>query len=65
MKDKKHTGAIGAKARRLCLAAFLVALSFLLGWLAKALQGTSPLRFTVEGLPILLGGLCLGGVFTF
>ena len=63
MKDRKHAGVVSVRVRRLCLAAFLVALSFLLGWLAKALQGTSPLRFTVEGLPILLGGLCLGGVY--
>lgn len=68
MKERKkdaqiaheHTARIAKRTRRLCLAAFLVALSFLLGLLAKTLQGTSPLRLTVEGLPILFAGITLG-----
>lgn len=46
--------------RMLCLAAFLTALSFLLGLLAKTIQGAGPLRFTIEGLPIVLAGITLG-----
>ena len=44
----------------LCLAAFLAALSFLLGLLAKTIQGTSPLRVTLEGMPVVLSGMMLG-----
>lgn len=44
----------------LCLAAFLAALSFLLGLLAKTIQGTSPLRVTLEGMPVVLSGIMLG-----
>ncbi len=46
--------------RRLCLAALLAALSFLLGYVAKAIQGEAPVRFTVEGLPLVFAGLTLG-----
>ena len=46
--------------KRLTSAALLAALSFLLGFLAKAIQGTGPLRVTVEGLPIVLAGTVLG-----
>ena len=46
--------------KRLTSAALLAALSFLLGFLAKAIQGTSPLRVTIEGLPIVLSGIVLG-----
>ena len=49
--------------RRLCLAAMLTALSFLLGWLAKTIQGAGPLRFTIEGMPIVLAGISLGPFF--
>ena len=46
--------------KRLTSAALLAALSLLLGFLAKAAQGTGPLRLTVEGLPIVLAGIVLG-----
>ena len=46
--------------KRLTAAALLVALSFLLGLLAKSLQGMGPLRFTLEGMPIVLSGIVLG-----
>ncbi len=49
--------------RMLCLAAFLCALSFLLGYIAKTIQGTGPIRFTLEGLPIILAGITLGPVY--
>lgn len=49
--------------RLLCLAAFLCALSFLLGYIAKTVQGTGPIRFTLEGLPIVLAGILLGPVY--
>ncbi len=49
--------------RLLCLAAFLTALSFLLGYIAKSIQGTGPVRFTLEGLPIVLAGAVLGPVY--
>ena len=48
--------------RRLCLAALLAALSFLLGYVAKAIQGEAPVRFTVEGLPIVFAGYVLGPI---
>ena len=48
--------------RILCLAAFLAALSFLLGLIAKTLQGTGPLRLTFEGLPVVFAGITLGPV---
>ena len=46
--------------KRLTAAALLAALSFLLGLLAKTIQGTGPLRLTLEGLPIVLSGIVLG-----
>lgn len=46
--------------KRLTAAALLVALSFLLGLLAKSLQGAGPIRLTLEGLPIVLAGIILG-----
>ena len=52
----------GRHVRMLCLAAFLAALSFLLGLVAKAIQGTSPLRITLEGLPIVFAGITLGPI---
>lgn len=50
---KRHT-------RILCVASFLAALSFLLGLVAKTFQGAGPLRFTLEGLPIVFSGIALG-----
>ncbi len=46
--------------RVLCVAALLCAVSFALAYFAKAIQGSSPLRFTIEGLPIVLSGLLFG-----
>ncbi len=58
----RHRAAL-RHTRMLCLAAFLTALSFLLGLLAKTLQGAGPLRFTIEGLPVVLGGMTLGPLY--
>ncbi len=46
--------------RVLCAAAMLAALSFVLAYLAKLLQGANPIRFTVECMPIILGGMTFG-----
>lgn len=58
----RHRAAL-RHTRILCLAAFLTALSFLLGLLAKTLQGAGPLRFTIEGLPVVLAGITLGPLY--
>lgn len=55
----RHTATL-RHTKRLTVAALLSALSFLLGLLAKTLQGSNPLRFTLEGLPIVLSGAILG-----
>ena len=55
----RHTANL-RHTKSLTLSAMLAALSFLLGLLAKTLQGTSPLRFTLEGMPIVLAGTLLG-----
>ncbi|MBQ7153065.1 MAG: folate family ECF transporter S component [Clostridia bacterium] len=44
----------------LCVSALLCALTFVLAFAAKLIQGTSPLRFTIEGLPIILSGILFG-----
>ncbi len=46
--------------RVLCTAAMLCVLSFILGYIAKQLQGTNPLRITFENLPVVLSGICFG-----
>ena len=58
----RHRAAL-RHTRILCLAAFLTALSFLLGLLAKTIQGAGPLRFTIEGLPVVLAGITLGPLY--
>ena len=57
-KDARRAAA--RHTRMLCLAALLAALSFLLGWLAKSIQGEAPVRITLEGLPIVFAALSLG-----
>ena len=56
---RRHDAAI-RHTRILCLASFMAALSFLLGLVAKTFQGAGPLRFTLEGLPIVFAGMALG-----
>lgn len=48
------------QTRVLCVASLLAALSFLLGLVAKTFQGAGPLRFTLEGLPIVFAGMAIG-----
>lgn len=62
MSNRSRRAAAVRHTRILCLAAFLAALSFLLGLLAKSIQGTSPLRFTVEGLPAVFAGVTIGPI---
>ena len=62
MSNRSRRAAAVRHTRILCLAAFLAALSFLLGLLAKSIQGTSPLRFTVEGLPAVFAGITMGPI---
>ena len=57
-----HRAAIRHHTRLLCMAAFLSALSFLLGLLAKMIQGAGPLRLTVEGMPVVFAGMTMGPV---
>ncbi len=57
-KDRRITAR--RHTRILALGALLAALSFLLGYVAKVLQGGNPLRLTFEGLPIVFAGLTLG-----
>lgn len=49
--------------RALCLAGLLAAVSFALGLLSKTIFGEMPVRFTLEGLPVVLAGLVLGPVY--
>lgn len=56
---RRHDAAIW-HTRVLCVASFMAALSFLLGLVAKTFQGAGPLRFTLEGLPIVFAGMALG-----
>lgn len=58
----RHTNGARRHTRMLCLAALLAALSFLLGLIAKAIQGTGPLRITFEGLPVVFAGVALGPI---
>ncbi len=58
---KAHTS-LRRHTYRLALGALFAALSFLIGLLAKTLQGGSPLRVTLEGLPVVLAGITLGPV---
>ncbi len=44
----------------LCAAAILASISFLLGFLAKIIQGTGILRLTLENLPVVLAGIVFG-----
>ena len=46
--------------RVLCACAMFAALSFVLAYLAKLIQGPGPLRFTVENLPVIAAGLLFG-----
>ncbi|MBE6702640.1 MAG: folate family ECF transporter S component [Ruminococcaceae bacterium] len=46
--------------RVLCLAAMLAAMGVVLGYIAKLLFGTGPLRITFENLPIIFGGVTFG-----
>ncbi len=65
-RESRGSGGQAAALRHtriLCLAAFLTAMSFLLGYIAKTIQGTGPLRFTLEGLPIVLSGMVLGPLY--
>lgn len=57
---RRHHDAAIYHTRVLCVASFLAALSFLLGLVAKTFQGAGPLRFTMEGLPIVFAGMALG-----
>ncbi len=61
-RPRGHRDSIRHHTRLLCMAAFLAALSFLLGLLAKMIQGAGPLRLTVEGLPVVLAGITMGPV---
>ena len=56
---RRHDAAL-RHTRVLCIASFMAALSFLIGLIAKTLQGAGPLRFTLEGLPIVFAGMALG-----
>lgn len=57
-----HRDSIRRHTRLLCMAAFLAALSFLLGLIAKMIQGAGPLRLTVEGMPVVFAGITMGPV---
>ena len=57
---RRHHDAAIWHTRVLCVASFMAALSFLLGLVAKTFQGAGPLRFTLEGLPIVFAGMALG-----
>ena len=59
LKRLRHAAAM-RHTRVLCVASFLAALSFLLGLVAKTFQGAGPLRFTLEGLPIVFAGMAIG-----
>ncbi len=61
-EGRDHRDSIRHHTRLLCMAAFLAALSFLLGLLAKMLQGAGPLRLTVEGMPVVFAGITMGPV---
>ncbi|MBE6690631.1 MAG: folate family ECF transporter S component [Ruminococcaceae bacterium] len=52
--------AVFGNLRVLCLAAMLAAMGVVLGYLAKLLFGTGPLRITFENLPIIFGGITFG-----
>ena len=49
--------------RRICLCALLCAMSVLLGYIAKMIFGTSPLRLTFENLPVVFAGIAYGPVY--
>ena len=44
----------------LCLAALFAAMSVVIAYLAKMIFGTSPLRLTLENLPIIFGSVSFG-----
>ena len=46
--------------RVLCLSAMLCAMSYILGYFAKMIFGLGPVRFTLENLPIIFGGVSFG-----
>ena len=46
--------------RVLCLSAMLCAMSYVLAYLAKMIFGLGPVRFTLENLPIIFGGVSFG-----
>lgn len=47
---------------RLCYLALLCAMSVTLGYVAKMIFGTSPLRVTFENLPIVFAGIVFGPI---
>lgn len=61
---KQHKGRAEKRGLRnvyvLSAAAILSAISFLLGFLAKVIQGTGILRLTIENLPVILSGIAFG-----
>ncbi len=61
-EPRGHRDTVRHHTRLLCMAAFLAALSFLLGLLAKMLQGAGPVRLTVEGMPVVFAGMTMGPV---
>jgi len=48
---------------RLCYLALLCAMSVTLGYVAKMIFGTSPLRVTFENLPIVFAGIVFGPLY--
>lgn len=63
MKKRYKSGARDRGLRNvyvLSSAAILAAISFLLGFLAKIIQGTGILRLTIENLPVILSGIAFG-----
>ncbi len=61
---KQHKGLAKNRGLRnvyvLSSAAILSAISFLLGFLAKIIQGTGILRLTIENLPVIFAGVAFG-----